>query len=292
VLVAFPVPPREAQAARASLGIVKPCEPCPFATPQRGELAVGAPLGQLTAGAWLRRDGKSLKGVLRVLDGKRRAVAVAATIAGAPAASGCGRGCWRFELPATVRTIDVRVESNGEALTARLPARWTFSGDRAARRLLSRATRAMRRLRTLTMIERVTSAQGQGREARTELSLQAPDRIRLVGKASETIIIGRDQWLRTRALPGWQRLTPADAPFRVRDGFRWTVFASTARLLRINRETAEVAFFDYGYPIWYRLTIDRSTGLARESQLVTPENRIRDSYSDFNEPVEIRAPAA
>jgi hypothetical protein len=290
ILVAFPVPPREARAARTSLGIVKPCDPCPFAAPQAGELAVGAAIGELTAGAWLRRQGPELVGTLRIIDGKRRPVAARGSIADATSTARCGPGCWRLRMPASARTLDVSVDTDRGTISAQLPARWEISRDREARRLVSRAQRLMRKLRTLEMIERVSSAHSGGREARTDFRFQAPDRAAFKGGTSRQIVIGRDSWLRPDELPEWQRLATADEPFRVRDGFRWTVFASTVRLLRMDRRTAELAFFDYGYPIWYRLTIDRRTGLAREARLVTPENRIRDRYTAFDQPIEIRRP--
>ena len=292
VLVAFPVPPREARAAGSSLGLVEPCDPCPFAAPQPGELAVGAPLGQLTAGVWLRRDGPELAGTLRIIDAKRSPAAVSASIRGATGTVSCGSACWRFRLPRSARTVEVTADTERGTMTARLPARWKARGDAEARRLLARSQRTMRRLETFSMVETVTSAAGRGGGARTELDFEAPDRLAYTTPSNSTIVIGRQHWVRTDSLPGWQRLTPADEPLRVRDGFRWTVLASTARLLRRDRRTAELALFDYGYPIWYRLKIDRRTGRALEARLVTPENRIHHRYKAFNRPVRIDAPVA
>ena len=289
-LVAFPVPPREALEARASLGTVQACDPCPFAAPEDDELAVGAPLGTLTAGAWLRREGGEIVGTLRVIDGKREPAAVPIKIAHARTTESCGRGCWRFRLPGSVETVDISVAIDERRVNAKLPARWERARTPAARRLLAESQSAMRRLRTYKMKEVVSSAQGTGGGGRGLYEFQAPNRMRFTGASNEMVNIGERGWVRLDAFPVWDELAPADAPFRVRDGFRWTVFASTARLIRLTSRTAEVALFDYGYPVWYRLKIDRDSGLVREEALVSPENRILHRFRGFDTPIEITAP--
>ena len=289
-LVAFPVPPREVLEAEASLGTVQACDPCPFAAPEPDELAVGAPLGPLTAGAWLRREGGELVGTLRVIDGRRKPAAVPTTFAQARTTESCGRGCWRFRLPGSVETVDISAEINERRVNAKLPAQWERSRTQTARRLLAESQAAMRRLRTYKMEEVVSSAQGTGAAARGLYEFQAPNRMRFTGASNEMVNIGKRGWIRLDAFPVWDEVTPADAPFRVRDGFRWTVFASTAQLIRLTPRTAELALFDYGYPVWYRLKIDRDSGLVREEALVSPENRIRHRFSGFNTPIEIAAP--
>lgn len=289
-LVAFPVPPREVLEAKASLGIVKACDPCPFAAPERDELAVGAPLGRLTAGAWLRREGEEVVGTLRVIDGKRKPAAVPTAIKGARTTESCGRGCWRFRLPGSMRALDISAEIDKRRVSARLPARWERLRGPTARRLLSRSQVAMRRLRTYRMEEVVRSAQGTGQGGRGVYEFQAPDRMRFIGASNQMVNIGRQGWVRVDAFPTWNELAPGDVPFRVRDGFRWTVFASTARLIRLTSSSAEIALFDYGYPVWYRLKIDRGTGYVREVALVSPENRIQHRFSRYDVPLEITAP--
>ncbi len=292
VLVAFPVPPREALKARAALGSVKACDPCPFAAPVAGELTVGAPLGDLTAGVWMRRAAGEITGTLRVINGDRDPVAVPVSIAGATSIPSCGRGCWRFRLPGSTARVRISAETDAGTARADLPARWDESGDARAQRLLSRTQRRMRDLRTLRMAERVESAKAGGRVARGEYEFQAPDRMRFIGETNDLMTIDRQGWLRPGGSGTWMPLAPAEAPFRVRDAFRWTVFASTVRLLRADSRTAELALFDYGYPVWYRVTIDRRTGLARRETLVSPENRIDHRFSGFNAPIEISPPSA
>lgn len=290
LLVAFPVPPRE---VGDSFGALRACDPCPFAVPTPGELAVAGRVGHVTAAAWLRREGGGLAGTLRLIDAKRKPARRPATIVGASEQTSCGPGCWRFRHPRAAAVM-VRVREGAATASVRLPARWEPGGDARARRLLAAAQDEMRGLRSLRQTEWVASARQPERRARADLRFRAPDRMGYETSAgSESIVVDRRSWLRPPGLPDWQE-GPRVEPFRVRDGFRWTIFERSVRLLGTRtergRRVAELALLDHGYPVWYRLTIDLRTRRALRSVLVTPENLIEDRYFAFNRPVHVRAP--
>jgi copper transport protein len=294
LLVGFPVAPRELREAEARTA-VPACDPCPFARPAPGELAVAAPAGRLTAAAWLRRGRDEVTGTLRVIDGKRRPAAVRASVTGARRQRPCGTGCWRFSLARAGPILELAVEVDGDRRIVNLPATWDRDGDAHARRILSRAQSAMRRLRTLRQVETVQSAAAAGSRGRVEFRFRSPDRMAYATGSVESVVIAGDGWIRSDPAGGWQPLDRVEEEFRVRDGFRWSVFASTARLLAIRkqqgRRVAELALLDWGYPVWYRITVDLRTDRVLRQSLVTPENRIEDRYFAFDRPLEIKPPA-
>ena len=295
LLVGFPVPPRESRLAEAR-SAVPTCDPCPFARPRPGELSVAAPVGRLTAAVWMTRSPGELTGTLRIIDGKRRPAAARARVTGARSQRACGVGCWRFSVPHAGAILGVSVDDEGQRRALGLPARWSPEDDTRARRILARAQRAMRDLESFRQVETVVSAAGAGSRGRVEFRFRSPDRMAYRARGGESVVIGARTWIRPSSAAGWQVLDPAEEEFRVRDGFRWTVFASTARLLSVRdaggRRLAELALVDWGYPVWYRVTIDLATGRVVRQSLVTPENRIDDRYFAYDRPLRIKAPRA
>jgi hypothetical protein len=188
----------------------------------------------------------------------------------------------------------VVVGTDGDPHVARLPASWRTDGDAYARRILATAQRTMRALGTLRQVETVQSAAGRGPKARTEFRFHAPDRMAYRTASAASIIIGKRSWIHTDQTFGWQALPADGEPFRVRDGFRWTIFSSAARLLGLRREggrpVAEIALLDWGYPVWYRVTVDRRSKLVLRQSLISPENRIDDRYFAFDRPLRIEPP--
>lgn len=290
LLVAFPLPPSQTGEARA----LPACDPCPLAKPAADELAVAEPAGELTVAAWLRRDDGDVAGTLRVLTDRRKPAMVVAEIAGAERQTGCGRGCWSFRLPGDTQTLAVRVRRGHERHEVRLPARWREDEGARARRILSRAQRAMRALETLRQTEVVTSAPGY--TGTTQFSFDAPDRMRWESEAATGIVVENREWLRTADLPWSERPAAKELPVRPGKRFRWDVFLPSARLLDVKRDrgrrVADLAFFDYGYPVWYRMRVDLETNRVLTARLTTPANRIEHRYYGFDKPLRIEPPAA
>ncbi len=237
-----------------------------------------------------------MTGTLRIIDGKRRPAAGPASIAGATSQRPCGTGCWRFSVPRAGPVLVLAVGASRDRRIVRLLATWDRAGDAGARRILGRAQRSMRRLQTLRQVETVQSAGATGTGGRVEFGFRSPDRMTYETASAESVVIGARSWIRPDPITGWLSLARADEDFRVRDGFRWTVFASTARLVAVHRErgrrVAELALLDWGYPLWYRLTVDLRTGRVLRQTLVTPENRIEDRYFAFDRPLEVTSPTS
>ena len=298
LLVAFPVPPREVRqvaAAYASARVVA-CKPCPLPKPTEEELAVAAPAGRLTVAAWLRKRGAGLDGTIRVLDRRRRPVDAAISVAAAPSPARCGKGCWRVRLAEQPDALTLVIVDSGKRHRVELPARWLSENNDRARRILGRVQRRMRALRTVRQVELGQSAGAKGPRARIDLELQAPDRMRYRSATVTGVIIGRRAWFRDARSLGWQEGSKGEEAFRMSDGFRWMVFAETVRLLgggtKDGRRVAYLALVDWGYPVFYRFTVDLDRGYVLDATLTTPENRIDESYSGFDAPLEIREPDA
>ena len=291
LLVAFPLPPSQIAASRA----IPPCNPCPLAKPAPGELAVAERAGRLTVAAWMRRDGNSVRGTLRVLDQYRQPVRARIALEAAVRQRGCGKGCLTFRLAEGTPRLSARVTARGRGRRVELPAHWRYGADGRARRLLARAQRTMRARATMRQVETVQSIRGG--PAKVEFRFQAPDRVGYRNEAgSEVVMIGRRQWFRNPGTPWQSQRMPPTLANRPEGRFRWTVYAPSARLLAIEseggRRTADLAFLDHGYPVWYRLRMDLATGRVRRASLLTPANRIEDRYSGFDTSIEIEPPPA
>jgi copper transport protein len=294
VLVAFPLPPRQLGDADEALAAAAPCDPCPLPRPIAKELAVAEQAGSHLVAAWLRREDGRLEGTVRVLnvDGKPTEAPVRVVDAHMDS---CGRGCVRVAAAPEGAVLDVAVRERGRSYVARLPVRWRPGASARARRLLERTQRTMGRLESLREVETVTS--GPGSFARTVYRLQAPDRFAYVTNGgSESVVIGKRQWLRTRG-SAWRvsRYAGGGPGFRMGGWFRWTPYAQEVRLLGLStehgRRMAELALMDHGTPVWLRLTVDLETMRAVRERMIAQAHYMTRRYLAFNDPVSIRPPA-
>lgn len=291
LLVVFPLPPRQVGDANDAQAATPACDPCPLPRPTAAELAVAEQAGDQIVAGWLRREGSAVRGTIRLLDRRGQPSTSPFDVVGATKA-GCGRGCLRFSLAAT-RELRVSVATPGRSFVATLPTVWKPGADREADRLLRRAERTMRALRTARQVEQVTS--GPGSYARIVYTVQAPDRMKLVtGLGLRTISIGSRTWSRTKTTPWASR--PDDSPlgFSVRRFFRWTPYATSARLLtrrhRGGRPVAELALMDQATPVWQRLTIDERSGRVLRERTITRAHFIRSRFEAFNDRLTVTAP--
>lgn len=300
LLVAFPVPPRELGESGEALAAAPACDPyCPFAQPAPDELAVGAPAGPYTAGAWISRDGGRASGTLRVVTGDRQPAPVTAAIAGARREEPCGEACWRFELRPGTEALRVLIRGEGGRYRLVLPAAWRSGSNARARELLRSTQSEMRALESMRQREVVESAAaGSGPRPRgtSVFRFEPPKRIAFRTASSEVIRIGDREWFRASGVPWEVRRATTPNQALPSNRFRWTTFEESARLLEMRHERArriaELAFLDYGYPVWYRVTVDLASRRALSASLVTPDNRIEDHYFAFDEPVRIEPPLA
>lgn len=291
VLVAFPLPPRQLGELEPASAAPAACDPCPLPRSGADELAVAAQGGRNIVAAWIRRRPEGLAGEVRLIDIRGRASRTPIRILGTVARP-CGAGCHRFTAPAG-DTLTVVGRDQGVSFTATLPARWLPDRRRSARRLLERAQRTMRALRSLRETERVTS--GPGTLARTDYRLKAPDRVALTtDRGLRRAEIGRRRWFRAGDT-SWQiERSDAGLPFRMRTWFRWTAFAQAVQLLRLDRSRrrAELALFDPGTPAWQRLTVDLRTLRVTAAITATKAHFSTQRFYAFNRPVRIDAPKA
>jgi copper transport protein len=295
LLVAFPLPPR--QAGAAPVQSLAACSPsCPLPAAKDDQLPVADHLGPAIVAAWLRPEPGGLSGRLRLLGENLKALPGPPTIPGAHLGE-CGAGCWTFELRGNPASFEVSAPIEGHTYTARLPSRW-ISGARAnqrARRLLASAQETMNRLRSAREHERITS--GPGSLAVTDYELRAPNRMAyrtlLGGRA---IVIGKREWTRTAAGRPWRlgHFGGGGPPFQTLTWFAWTPYAESVRLLGITLEGrhrfGEVALYEPGAPVWWRLRIDLSSMRVTSSHLITQGHFMTQRYYDFNGPVRISPP--
>lgn len=293
LLAVFPLPPRQLDRASGALASVPDCDPCPLPAPAADELPVAAQGGSRVVAAYVRRlPGRGLSGSIRVLDLQGRPAAGPITIAGGTV-RGCGTGCARFAVPMAPALLHVTVRDRGRRHVAALPTEWDASGNDRAARLVARAQRTMRGLRSVREFERVTS--GPGTEAITRYRLAAPDRYAFrTERGVETVGIGRRVYQRS----GGDPFRVSDSPggrFRFESWWRWTPYARAVRLLgertEAGRRVSEVALADTATPVWIRLVIDQATGRVLREQLTARARFVTHTFFAFNRPLSITAPA-
>lgn len=289
LLVAFPLPPRQLDAATHPGGQLPPCTSCPLPAVAPDELGVAAQAGTQTVAAWIRRRGGAVTGTVRALDFRGAPAAGTPRVPGASTVA-CGRGCATFALaPGATARLRVEVTDRGRPFAVTLPTRWDPTAAARARRLVARAERTMRGLRSVVEDERVTS--GPGTLAVARYWLRAPDRLGYrTGTGAESIEIGGREWVRTPGLPWTETAVPGGLPFRTASWFRWTPYARSVALLGQRAGVADLALGDPGTPVWVRLAVDVRSGRVLREQLVAPARLISHRFHSFDRPVRIVAP--
>jgi copper transport protein len=292
VLVAFPLPPRQLDAATRDVAPVVACDPCPLPGPAPGELSVADQAGTRLVAAWARPAGGGVTGTVRVLDFRGRPARGPVAVAGGRTRP-CGRGCAEFSRPGRARALEVAVIERGRGHRVALPVEWERGRAARARRLLERAERTMRSLRSVREFERTRS--GPGMTAVTRYVLRAPDRLAYATDGGvRTIQIGSRQWRRVRGGPWIAGPVPGGAPFRTRAWFRWTPYARAVELLGERRagrrRVAELALMDPGTPVWVRLRVDVASGRVTHERLVAPARLIEHRFGAFDRPVDVSPP--
>ena len=289
VLVAFPLPPQqlgEADEAEAAA----PCEGCPLPRARDDQFVVAEQAGSQIAAFWLRRDAAGLSGTLRLLDKDAEPTEAPVRLAGG-ALEACGEGCWRFAVPEPVRTLTAIVEEDGEEYEATVPARWVQGSEADARRLLREAQEAMRALRTVRLDETVSS--GPGAQVETRYRFRGPDRMAYrASSGGRAVAIGKRRYSRG-ADERWERgRFGAGGGFRLDEFFRWSVYASSVRMLTPVKagEPVVLALFDPATPVWYRLRIDVQSTRVVGEHLIAAGHFMNRRYHAFDRPVAIAAP--
>lgn len=296
LLVAFPLPPRQAAGAATPRSLVACAPSCPLAAAKEDQLPVADHLGPAIVAAWLEHVPGGIEGRLRLLGDRLRPLPGPPRVPGARI-GGCGAGCWTFRLHGDPRSIAVSAPVDGHIYATRLPARW-ISGARAnqrARRILAGAQETMNGLRSVRQSERITS--GPGSLAVTDYRLLAPDRMAYrTNLGRRVVVIGGREWSRSGGRGPWQtgRFRGGGPPFQTKTWFAWTPYAESVRLLDISspsgRRVAEIAFYEPGAPVWWRLRIDLSSRRAASGRLITEGHFMKQRYHAFDRPLRISPP--
>jgi copper transport protein len=224
-------------------------------------LAVAWPGAELVA---VDQDGKAVNG-LRV-------------VVGGVEAGSCGDGCYGVFLTPARR---VRVSVDGRVTTFALPAK-----PRPAGAIVTRATAAFRRLRSVDYIERLASSPRN--KIVSHFTLERPNRLMYeIRGGADGIIIGPRRWDRTpggKWVPSAQDLTPEPEPI-------WAAgHVTNEYLLETTPTTYVVSFLNPLGPAWFTVRLDRRTLLPRSLRMTAPAHFMTHTYTGFNGPRKIRAP--
>ena len=203
-------------------------------------------------------------------------------------ATACGAGCYIATLPARPDTVFVRLRGEGvaSAVSFPLPATWPAP---SANRLLRRAERVYRGLRTLRIRERLASSPRHA--ISSTFRYVAPDRVAYaIDGGLAGIQIGGVRWDRATPRARWVRST--QTPMRVPRPF-WTS-ATDVSLLGTGqvggRAAWRISFLDRRLPAWFELAVDRRTLRPLSLRMTASAHFMRHRYGSFDAPLEIVAP--
>lgn len=207
-----------------------------------------------------------------------------ATATGSP----CGSGCYRATLPTRGRPQSVDLVTQGQIATRWRVAMPTTWPPPSASRLIARAGRAWRSLRSLTFTDRLAS--DERHVVTSTWRVRAPDRLSYQVKHGwAAVIIGKRRWDRA---PGGQWTGSPQTPV-TQPTPPW-VSATDAHVLGATktggRSAWKVSFFDPQTPGWFTVMLDRRTLRTLELRMITTAHFMHEVFSSFNATPAIRAP--
>jgi hypothetical protein len=190
----------------------------------------------------------------------------------------CGPGCYGASGSYTGKSVRVAVA--GRELLFRVPARAL-----PASALVSHATSAFRRLRSVDYTERLASSPRN--KVVSKFTLERPNRLmyRIRGGA-DGIIIGTRRWDRTNGgqwLPSPQDVTPEPEPI-------WAGHFTNAFLLKVTPTTYVVSFLKPIGPAWFTVELDRRTLRPSALRMTAAAHFMTHRYTRFNAPRRIKPP--
>ena len=212
---------------------------------------------------------------------------------GRAGAASCGAGCYRAVVAVDGRPREAILtigRADGRTADVRFPfpSRWP---PPAATRLARDATRVFRRLRTLTIDERLAS--GGTHVTRTTWRLEAPNRLSyMIRGGAQAVIVGNRRWDRD---PGKRWVESSQTPLR-QPTPTWGSAPARAALLGTGtvagRPVWRISFVDPSVPAWYTASIDKRTRRTLELEMTAPAHFMRHVYSGFDAPLAIEPPTA
>ena len=252
--------------------------------PPRGALVLGGESGK-RAVALAVGKGKLTATVLSPEGGPQSGLKVSfVTGSRTIPAKRCGLGCYSAAAPAAPRVV---VKLNGSPPVAfSLPAR-----PRPAAKIVARAARATRALRSLVYTESLRSGPTGG--LLTTWSLKAPNEVeyRIKGGA-DAVVLGTKRWDRDHPGARWRRSQQLPA-LRVPQP-AWGAVATNAYVLRDGALRGKpvwiVSFANPSTPAWFTAWIDKQSSLPLQLRMTAAAHFMFHHYLAFNQPLTIRPP--
>ena len=294
LLASFPAPPTTAEQQAAEAAALDPTAGLPAA----GELTMAAPAGSVLVGLSLSPG----------LPGPNRATVYVLPITGTAAAQAllanisvnnaytalkpCGATCRRATIeiePGDTVAVDVLNAGGGEA-SFTIPQLPAPSGVT----MLAQFDAAMHGLTAYQYSEVLSSGTTS---VSADYASVAPDRTTwTVAGTSQTIVIGTTQYARDAPGDPWH--AERDLSANVVPSFVWDFFEPLGNAHVVGHavlggvQTTVVASFGDkdGSPIWFTFWIDGS-GLVRQVGMDAPGHFMTDTYTSYNQPAPIEAPA-
>lgn len=200
----------------------------------------------------------------------------------------CGAGCYRAGVPTSgaPRAIDVVVEGDSTMRwSVALPETWPPTD---AARVLSRAGRVWRGLRSLSFDETLRS--DERHILTSSWQMQAPDRLAYqIPDGASAVVVGKRRWDKVPGEP-WE----ASPQLPLRQPRPSWVTATNARVVGTTvargRPALMVTFFDPRTPAWYAVILDRQTFRTYDLRMVATAHFMHDRFHSFNETPAIRPP--
>ena len=202
-------------------------------------------------------------------------------------ARSCGHGCYAATLPVAAPTeFAVKVTGAGSPRTVVFPVtgRWPPTEGQA---FLGRASRAFRGLRSVLLLERLSS--GPGHSILTTWKLAAPDRLEYeIRGGPGGIVIGTRRWDRPKPGAPW---TSSETTLLPQPTAPWGTRIANAHVLAETPSRFVASWVDPVVPAWFTGTFDRRTALPLELRMTPPAHFMRHRYVAFNHKVRIEPPA-
>ena len=199
-------------------------------------------------------------------------------------AQACGPGCYTAAAPRRVRRVEVVLPNDPIAFD--IPA-----STPSAARIVARASRVTRRLRSLVYVESLRSGPTGG--LLTTWRLKAPSEVTYsIRNGASAVIIGRTRWDRDRPAAPWRR--SQQIPALTVPEPAWGNTVVNAHLLGTGHIGGKpvwvVSFANPDTPAWFTAWIDRQTYRTLRLKMTAAAHFMRHTYLEFDQPVRIVPP--
>jgi hypothetical protein len=297
LLVGFPNPPREAEAAE-ELALV---DPVLAELGERQTVSVADASGPFILGLTvLPPEPGPVEFRLQILGlepgDAPRDVRVSASGPGSlearlePCGLGCFAGAGSLDRPGEwVLEVSVGTNRGPVTMTVRLPIP---TADGSAE--LERALKAMQDLRTARLTERLQGSL-DGPVFTTRYAFAAPDRMRIDTGTSQRLVVGGTEYRREDG-GAWTSLDWPGSPFTWPGSYYRDFWADAAAVRIVGEETVDgarshiVAFVRPELPAWFRIWVGVDDGLVRRMEMRAEGHLMEHDYRRLDEPVSIEPP--